>query len=168
VAPVTALAPGERVDRISLPAALAEAEAAGPGPLLARTLMTRAGGAARPGRGRRRRAVARARVTRRETELADLERQVKAELLDALAREGIAREAVEAASAGVAAASEALAVRCVRERSGLESNLDVIKAARGLAQARFQQADALVDAALARLRARLAAGERLVGGAGSE
>ncbi len=109
-----------------------------------------------------RRAEARARVRRREAELVDLEQQVKAEILNALARERIAREAVEAASFGVAAASEALAVRRVRERSGLESSLDVIEAERDLARARFLQADALVDAVLARYRVRVAVGERLV------
>jgi outer membrane protein TolC len=51
----------------------------------------------------------------------------------------------------------------VRERSGLESSLDVIEAERDLARARFHQADALVDAVLARYRVRVAAGERLSG-----
>ena len=88
---------------------------------------------------------------------------MKAELLDALAREGLIPLALETASAGVTAASEALEVRRVRERAGLESGLDVLEAERDLARARFAEADTLVDLALSGYRVSLAVGEKLSG-----
>ncbi len=108
-----------------------------------------------------RRAEANAHQVRRSAELEHLRRQVRGEVLEALARTRIARASLEAAEEALLASEEAFEVRKVRAQSGLESGLELLDAEKDLARARFDEADALTDLTIAGLRMKLVVSARL-------
>lgn len=114
------------------------------------------GGTVRP-----RLAEADSRRTRRSSELDDLRRRIRGEILEALSRFQLATTKLDAAKEALGASEEAFEVRKVRARSGLESGLDLLEAEKDLERARFNQADALADLITADLRLKLVVGHPL-------